>query len=216
MELGVESSIETKYVVNAYNKIARNFDITRMYIWPCVISFLDTIDKKSFVLDVGCGNGKTIKYLKKKGFVFVKGCDISSEFVKICQEKHLDVESANILNVPYETSYFDCVICTAVIHHLSIQSDRINAIDELIRITKSGGTVLISVASFENQFYKEHNDKQDAIIPWKNSSGEHIVDRYYYLFKINELETLCSYNKDIEKIDRLDSLYNWSVIITKK
>ena len=211
------TNYEQEYVINAYNKIAHNFDITRTYIWPCIKAFIDTLNKECFILDVGCGNGKTVKYFKNNGFNKVKGCDICPEFVKICNNKLLDVVEANILKLPFEDNTFDFVISTAVIHHLSKENDRIKSIGELLRITKPNGIVLISVASYENQFYKIKYLEQDTIIPWKNSKGNHIADRYYYLFKENELEKLCEiYSDIIFEIKRIKSLYNWSISIIKK
>lgn len=45
----------------------------------------------------------------------------------------------------------DYVISVAVIHHFSTEERRLEAINELVRITKPGGTILIYVWAFEQQ-----------------------------------------------------------------
>lgn len=209
------SELEKKNVIDAYSSIADSFDVTRVNIWPCVKLILDGLDKSLSICDVGCANGKTISYLLKNNFISVKGCDICPEFVKICKDKSYDVVEGNILCLPYEDKSFDVIVCTAVIHHLDNDEKRTKAIDELVRITKPNGKIILSVASFEKQFYKEKYDVQDAMIPWKNSSGSHIVDRYYRLFKEGELEKLCV-NPEIKAITCKESKFNWLIVIEKK
>ena len=46
------------FFVQVYNQIAHNFSDTRHTPWPRVVDFLRTFSPGSFVLDVGCGNGK--------------------------------------------------------------------------------------------------------------------------------------------------------------
>lgn len=50
----------------------------------------------------------------------------------------LNVIHGNILIIPFESDYFDNVISIAVIHHLKTKDERVQAIKELIRITKPG------------------------------------------------------------------------------
>lgn len=62
-------------VAEVYNKIAKEFDKTRVSIWTNVKNFLDSIPVGSSVLDIGCGNGKTCcieKILYFKGLIFQK------------------------------------------------------------------------------------------------------------------------------------------------
>ena len=73
------------------------------------------------------------------------GCDLSNNLVNICIQKNLNVVLGNILNIPYKNNIFDYTICIAVIHHLSSANKRKEAINELIRVTKKGGKILILV-----------------------------------------------------------------------
>ena len=53
------------------------------------------------------------------------------------------------LELPFQAAVFDSVISIAVIHHLSTVERRVKAIDELCRITRPGGTLLVYVWAFE-------------------------------------------------------------------
>jgi 2-polyprenyl-3-methyl-5-hydroxy-6-metoxy-1,4-benzoquinol methylase len=50
--------LEEEYVHQVYNKIAHTFSDSRYRPWPHVAEFLRTFTSGSFVLDIGCGNGK--------------------------------------------------------------------------------------------------------------------------------------------------------------
>jgi hypothetical protein len=45
-----------------YNNIAKDFNLSRVRIWPCVSAFLNTFPPNAKILDNGCGNGKNMLY----------------------------------------------------------------------------------------------------------------------------------------------------------
>lgn len=214
--LDVPDIMEEKYVQDTYNEIAKSFDRTRSSIWSCVLKFLEHAEKSAHILDIGCGNGKNMAYLIDNKFTNIHGCDFTIKFVEICKKKDLDVIYGNILCLPYPDKCADSAICIAVIHHLASEERRIQAIKELIRITKIGGKILITVSSYEHPFYKQYDkiNEQDVMIPWKNSYGDIEKMRYYHLFMEGELEYLCKIaGIDLEKITSSYELGNYIVEI---
>jgi ubiquinone/menaquinone biosynthesis C-methylase UbiE len=214
-EKSIMDAIEEMYVLDTYNDIAKSFDKTRYCIWKCVLEFFSDVGKSESILDVGCGNGKNMKYLCMDEYTNVKGCDFCEGFVNICIKKELDVIHANILCLPFTDSSFDKIICIAVIHHLSTHEHRLKAIKELIRVTKPGGKILITVSSYEYPFYKGLDlSSQNVMVPWKNSFGDVMKDRYYYLFKELELENLCiEAGVDSSSINGFFECDNWIVVL---
>ena len=203
-------SIEDLYVKDVYNKIANEFDNTRYRPWRCVEKFLDNIPKNSIIGDIGCGNGKNMLY---RNDCINYGCDFSKSLVDICKKKKLNVIIGDILNIPYMNNIFDFTICIAVIHHLSDNEKRKKAIDELIRVTKPGGKILILVWAFEQpDNSKRIFKKQNNIITWKTKNGNIIGNRYYYVFKQYELEALIDNQYNIESFNEMG---NWGIIINK-
>jgi len=55
----------------------------------------DNIENNTRVLDVGCGDGVLIEYLKKEKNVDVRGLEISKDKVQICISKGLTVIEGN-------------------------------------------------------------------------------------------------------------------------
>lgn len=50
--------LEQEYVHEVYSSIAHTFSDSRYRPWPHVAAFMNTFTSGSFVLDIGCGNGK--------------------------------------------------------------------------------------------------------------------------------------------------------------
>lgn len=140
--------IEKKYVHRVYDAIAPHFSSTRFAKWPKVAAFLSSLPSGSLVLDAGCGNGK---YLGLNPDCFFIGCDISTPLIKICTDRGQEVLVADAVNLPYRTSFGDAAISIAVLHHLSTEIRRKKAIEELVRVVKRGGLVLITVWAVEQE-----------------------------------------------------------------
>ena len=199
-----------------YDNIAYDFDKTRYNVWPVIRKFLQNIPINSIVGDIGCGNGKNMLLIRND--IKFKGIDLSKEFVKICIKKGLDVIQGNILDIPFTSDSLDHCISVAVIHHLKNEQDRIKGIEEILRITKKNGNILLYVWAFlqpENSYRKFKS--YDELVPYKTKSGD-IFYRYYHLYKENELENeikqITKYNYEIKKSGYEHG--NYYVIIEKK
>ena len=140
--------IEKKYVHHVYDAIAPHFSSTRFAKWSKVATFLSSLPSGSLVLDAGCGNGK---YLDLNRDCFFIGCDISPSLIKICSDRGHEVLVADAVNLPYRTGFGDAAISIAVLHHLSTEHRRQKAIEELVRVVKKGGLVLITVWAKEQE-----------------------------------------------------------------
>jgi len=92
--------------------------------------YISQFNIKWKMLDLGCGNGITVKMLRERGFD-VKGVDITLEAIK---EKEGFYE-APLWRLPFKDNEFDLTISTDVLEHLP--TDLVNkAIEEIFRITK--------------------------------------------------------------------------------
>jgi ubiquinone/menaquinone biosynthesis C-methylase UbiE len=126
------------------------------------IYILDQILKDSYqsgdkILDVGCGNGRNLKWFYNTGFE-VHGTDINNEKLQYCKELY-PLQKDNFIfataeKMPYESNYFDHIICNAVLHFAVDLSQYLNMFQELLRILKPQGILFIRTASnfgIENQ-----------------------------------------------------------------
>ena len=113
------------------------------------------------------------------------------------------------INLPSDSA--DVVICIASFHHLSSDENRIKALNEMKRLIKSNGNIIISVWSI-NQPKKTRvtfDHYGDNIVYWKNKHP-----RYYYIFKLDELEELFNRTK-LEIVNKIYDCGNEIYILKK-
>ena len=187
------NNIETSHVKNVYEEIARHFDNNRSYKWPWVSEFLNTLKTNSVVYDIGCGNGRNMINNNAKHLIF-SGIDNCENFVTLCKSKNLNVINANMTCIPLKSNSADAILCIAVFHHLENKENRIKALLEMKRLIKISGKIMLSTWSI-NQPQKTRrtfNNYGNNIVLY-NKYGQ-IYERFYYIFKIDELHqlfTLC-------------------------
>ena len=131
---------------NVYENIATAFDKTRYRSWSTVERILDTFEQNTLNGDIGCGNGKNMVYRKDLKFI---GIDFCKKFVDICKNKNLECYESDVRRTLFHNNYFDNTISIAVIHHLDSREKRIEAINEMFRITKNNGNIFIYVWALE-------------------------------------------------------------------
>tara|TARA_A100001011_G_C14311707_1_gene845916 strand:+ start:783 stop:1403 length:621 start_codon:yes stop_codon:yes gene_type:complete len=180
------TNTEEKYVKDVYEKIAQRFNHSRAYKWNWIEAFLQKLNKNSLVYDIGCGSGRNMMY---EGLNFI-GIDNCENFIKICQSKNLNVINANSINIPLENNSAEAIICIAMFHQLSNNENRINTLLEMKRLIKPGGKILLSVWSINQppktkRIFKRYGNN---IVDWNNYGT--IYERYYYIFKIDEIKKL--------------------------
>lgn len=181
------------------------FSDTRFCLWDVVKKFSTNFNSK--VLDTGCGNGKNIKYFKN--ICRIEGIDNCNNLINLCLNYGYKVQYSDIRNTPFVDNYFDYIISIAVIHHIDSEVGRLNAVNELLRILKKNGKLLITLWAFETDQYSKKKNfiKGDNIIKFKNSI------RYYYVYDKDMIIEFC------KKINHKYELFwergNWNIIIKK-
>ena len=151
--------------------------------------------KGKIVLELGAGNGKTLKSILRDKPKEVYSVDFSKSAINICKnqfsDENLKLSVANITDLPFSDNYFDVVICYYVLNNLTF-SEQKKAISEIYRGLKINGSVL-----FED-FAK--GDFRDDGKHEKNG----LVKNY---FDVNELNRLFSAFSDIQlKVKEFSSI----------
>jgi len=102
------------------------------------------IGPDSEILDIGCGAGATLLFLKEKYGCRVSGVDLSPEAAAKARSvvPEADVRCENAACLSFEDSSFDAAFmeCT-----LTLFDDPHKALKEAYRVLKSGGALVISV-----------------------------------------------------------------------
>lgn len=114
------------------------------------------------ILDLGCGNGRHVVALTKKGFNTI-GLDISSSGLRLtCEWLEEESLQASLIGadtrqyLPFKADSFDGLLSTQVIHHALLSEVRV-AIAEIWRILTNGGIAFITVPGRkdESEAYEE-------------------------------------------------------------
>lgn len=133
------------------NYYKQYFDFERTHWWflaraEILRSYIQNLkfEKGIKILNVGAATGATSQWLQENGEVtsleHEKNC---IDFVK--QKIDLDFVHGSVLNMPFQDKSFDLVCCFDVIEH--VQDEKL-AINELKRVCKKGGTILVTVPAF--------------------------------------------------------------------
>ncbi len=120
----------------------------------CIVELVPVLKKRGSrtVLDLGCGSGRHVAYLAKKGFMAV-GQDISANALAFASESLSKMGARNyvlinhdVTRLPFPDSSFDAVISTNAIHHNRLR-DINRAVREIRRILKDRGVLFVNLTS---------------------------------------------------------------------
>jgi ubiquinone/menaquinone biosynthesis C-methylase UbiE len=182
-----------------YNTIADQFSGTRDYLWEDLKGLQQYVKPNESVLDLGCGNGRLYQ-LFEKNQVSYTGSDQSEELIKLAKEKFVDASFvvSEMTELPFEDNSFDSIWAMASYHHLPTDEQRQKGLDEMKRVLKPGGRIIMLNWNMYGEWVQKkvasgaytEEAPGDFIVPWRDGSKKNYGDRYYYGFtqeKIAEL-----------------------------
>ena len=102
-----------------------------------VLNWLGELSDKE-ILDAGCGVGAFSEPLTKSNIVY--GVDFSEKSLEFAAARGLRTVPGDLTSLPFETGKFDVVLCIGVIQLIE---NHMPVLQELARVTKPGGTLLI-------------------------------------------------------------------------
>jgi ubiquinone/menaquinone biosynthesis C-methylase UbiE len=190
-----------------WDKIYKQFGEIQSEILPSVRIAVEIFKKYNCknIMDLGCGTGRHTIYLAQNNFN-VLATDISETGLENTKIKANDIGLNNIKylqhdmrKIPLEDNYFDGVLCIWTTGHGKL-IDVEKSVEEIYRILKPNGVVIIDYVSTEDGHYGKgeeiekntfiNNMEGEENIPHHYSTKEEIKNLYR---KFNELK--------IEKID---------------
>ncbi|MFH1447346.1 MAG: class I SAM-dependent methyltransferase [Candidatus Micrarchaeota archaeon] len=142
------------------------------------------------VLELGCGNGKTLSTLLKTDCI-ITAIDSSDKAVDMCralaskEEGGVNVLRADACELPFPESSFDIVIAFHILEHL-LFSDRSTAVSEINRVLAPKGRVLVRVFSTgDMRFGKGEEVEENTFVRGRNKLAYHYFteDELRELFK---------------------------------
>jgi SAM-dependent methyltransferase len=152
-------------------------------------------DRNIHILDMGCGTGGLLMYLKTKGYQNVQGFDISEDAVRICQGRGLDVKLGNLLDAQslINNTGLSVIVSNDTLCYLTHQQME-QVVQTLAGKLASGGLLLMNLPALDA--FGGIHDKAVGIIHrfdssdaarLVNSSGLELLGKRYWPFSLSPL-----------------------------
>jgi SAM-dependent methyltransferase len=122
---------------------------------------LDTLDSlkltpTAMVLDAGCGTGQNLANIKERITSRANGFDVSYHAIPFWKERGLkNVYLASTNEIPLPDDTFDAVISVDILCEDAVDDEQ--ALNELGRVTKPGGFIILIVPAYEWLMTEEHH-----------------------------------------------------------
>lgn len=177
-------------------------------LWRGVTSFdFSLIPKGAKVLELGCGDGKTLSSLVRSGFK-ATGIDVSPSAIKLARKKvgrKAKLVVGNVCALPFSRNSFDVVVAVHVLGHLS-EKERKKAVKEIERILKRSGVFLFEGFSANDFRFGNGEQVEKNTFRRKNNIWYHYfsvgeVKKLFGGFKVVELKEECV-EKTRQKVKR--------------
>ncbi len=156
-------------------------------IWENSVSVVVPYKRGGRVLDIGCGTGKLLDWLKRHDWQ-VYGVEICKQAAEYGNSFGLNIFNGELIEAKFSSEFFDVVVINQVLEHLY---DPRGTLREIHRILKRDGMLLVGVpniGSYEARVFGRY---------W--SALE--IPRHLYHFSIHSLRLLLTENNfDIQKI----------------
>lgn len=185
--------------LKVYNTIAHQFSDTRQFVWDELKPLAVYAQRGDTVLDLGCGNGRLYQIFKDLGIVYV-GVDQSEELLAIARKNcpHTRLVPGSMTQIPFAEKQIDIIYCIAAFQHIPSFEFQLQVLLEMKRVLKSGGRVVMTnwnllgdwgVKQVRAGKYKDLGNG-DFLVPWRDSEGKILGERYYHAFTPDELQKL--------------------------
>jgi SAM-dependent methyltransferase len=191
-------------VFDFYEAHGKAFSRSRARGWGVMELVREKTFPKAVVFDIGAGNGRLAHELplEVKYVAIEPSSTLRDEAVKSLEKRSgVEIRSGALPQLPAKDGEADIVASIAVLHHIPGSVFQLMSIEELARILKPGGTLILTVwnlrstrffrpktwlASWLRFTFVEGGEKGDVWIPWR-SSGK-AVRRYVHAFTLKELK----------------------------
>jgi ubiquinone/menaquinone biosynthesis C-methylase UbiE len=106
-------------------------------------------------LDVGCGTGGLAARLAERGLAMT-GVDPSEGMLEVMRRRSPGVRAVHGsgTELPFPDDAFDLVMCVAVMHHVADPGDVRATLAEMVRVSRSGGRVLVWDHNPRNPYWR--------------------------------------------------------------
>lgn len=201
MRAETANKIKTE-VRKVYDKIALEFDRSRQRLWTDLDFFTEFLPDNPRILDVGCGNGRLLKFLEDREYKSYLGVDNSKKLLERAKKQHkgksIRFKECDVLDLEVKNGNYDAVFSVAVLHHIPSRKLQLKALAQMSHSLAPDGLLYLSVwnlwrfrslpyfvkAFFRWLFSGGNYSCKDLMIPWGRKKPKM---RYAHAFTLKEL-----------------------------
>ena len=145
------------------------------------------LDYASSILDVGCSTGTNLRMLTNSGFLNVIGFDRNPLTLNyVAAEDCASLVIGDVCELPFDDQSFSLILATDIIEHVD---DDKRAVEEMFRVLKTGGFMLISVPTFrslwgpqDNLSHHKRRYRLAELLAILNRDDSEILSSFYFNF----------------------------------
>jgi len=186
---------ESEPETNAWEKVYRKGELLERDPHPEIGKIANFFEKEKIkrILDLGCGGGRHLVYLSRRGFDMY-GLDSAQTglayTLSLLAKEGLTANLAlhDMSSLPYDNDYFDAVISIQVIHHNKLEGIK-KTIEEIRRVLKRRGFVWITMPVSKNEPSTEQKEIEPGTFLPLNGREKGLPHHY---FRTEEIPTLFS------------------------
>ena len=143
-------------------------------------------NKDEFILDIGCGTGLALLFLRGSGYHSIKGVDTDTGQVKIAQSKNLPVSRVEdtVVFLHKHRNTAGCILCLDVLEHIP-KENQIEFLAGIFEALKPGGKLILTTPNANSALAARwrYND-------WTHQTSftEHSLDFVLYQAGFHKIE----------------------------
>ena len=150
----VEREIHAQYEYRkmTFGKERLEYTITRLGLEPSEVN----------LLDVGCGPGYFLSYLKDNG-VDARGLEVTEDLAKYCKKLGLDVESKDLADEP--DNAYDVIVMFDVLEHVYTPVELLNTARNKL---KDGGYLVLYTPNIHSLSFELMGAAENVLLPFEH------------------------------------------------